>query len=341
VEIRVSTLLAIKKRALIRVISYDSYFYSYFWGFWLETKVESRLGCSECGGVNLLRDHESGELVCRDCGYVVSSTILDRGRDWRAFDPEQNDKLTRVGAPSTWTIHDKGLSTTIGWQDIDATGRRLGPDERARLYRLRRWQRRSKVSGSFQRNLAQALGEIGKVSYSLSLPRNVVETASVIYRRAVKEQLIKGRAIKSIAIACVYMACRQCSVLRSLGDVADASGISRNEAAKNYRFLVKALSAYVPQVSPKGYISKIVNRLRLRGEAERLALRVLEVASDLKLTCGRGPSGMAAACVYISCQLLGERRTQGEISKVAQVTEVTIRNRYRELAQRLTFSVGI
>ena len=297
--------------------------------------------CTDCGNSNLLRDYETGELVCQACGIVVSDATLSTGPEWRAFDQEQRDKLPRVGAPVTWTIHDKGLSTTIGWQDRDASGRKLSPEERARLYRLRKWHRRSKVSDSTQRNLAHALSEMSKISYKLNLPRNVIETSSMIYRRAIQKQLIRGRTIQSVAVASIYMACRQCGVIRTLEDVAGAANITKKEAARNYRFLLRELKPSVPQVNPRGYISKIVNKLALSGETERLAMAILNQASEMKLTSGRGPSGIAAACIYISSQLTDERRTQGEIAKEAQVTEVTIRNRYKELAQRLDFCVTI
>jgi transcription initiation factor TFIIB len=306
---------------------------------YLSTKIRNKSTCQECGGSNLLRDYETGELVCQNCGFVVSSTILDQGPEWRAFDQEQRDKLPRVGAPVTWTIHDKGLSTTIGWQDRDASGKKLSPEERARLYRLRKWHRRSKVSDSTQRNLAHALSEMSKISYKLNLPKNVIETSSMIYRRAIQKQLIRGRTIQSVAVASIYMACRQCGVIRTLEDVADAATITKKEAARNYRFLLRELNPEVPQVNPHGYISKIVNKLALTGDTERIAMKILNQASNMKLTSGRGPSGMAAACIYISSQITDDRRTQGEIAKEAQVTEVTIRNRYKELAQRLDFNV--
>ncbi|MFH2112495.1 MAG: transcription initiation factor IIB [Candidatus Bathyarchaeota archaeon] len=305
----------------------------------MTVKLRTKVACPECGGSSFLQDPEAGELVCRTCGLVISSTPLSREPEWRAFDQEQQDKLPRVGAPATWTLHDKGLSTTMGWRDRDAMGRRLGPEVRARLYRLRRWHQRSKVSDSTQRNLAHALSEMIKISYKLNLPRNVVETSSMIYRLAVQKQLIRGRTIQSVAVASIYMACRQCGVIRTLEEVADAADITKKEAARNYRFLLRELKPTVPQVDPQGYISKIVNRLALTGRTERLAILILNQASDMKLTVGRGPSGIAAACVYISSQLTSERRTQGEIAKEAQVTEVTIRNRYKELAQRMEFTV--
>jgi len=307
----------------------------------LSSKLKKETICTDCGNSNLLRDYETGELICQACGIVVSDALLATGPEWRAFDQEQRDKLPRVGAPVTWTIHDKGLSTTIGWQDRDASGRKLSPEERARLYRLRKWHRRSKVSDSTQRNLAHALSEMSKISYKLNLPRNVIETSSMIYRRAIQKQLIRGRTIQSVAVASIYMACRQCGVIRTLEDVAGAANITKKEAARNYRFLLRELKPSVPQVNPRGYISKIVNKLALSGETERLAMAILNQASEMKLTSGRGPSGIAAACIYISSQLTDERRTQGEIAKEAQVTEVTIRNRYKELAQRLDFCVII
>jgi transcription initiation factor TFIIB len=161
----------------------------------------------------------------------------------------------------------------------------------------------------------------------------------MIYRRAIQKQLIRGRTIQSVAVASIYMACRQCGVIRTLDDVANGANISKKEAARNYRFLLRELNPSVPQVNPHGYISKIVNKLALTGDTERIAMKILNQASDLKLTSGRGPSGMAAACIYISSQITDDRRTQGEIAREAQVTEVTIRNRYKELAQRLDFNV--
>ena len=304
----------------------------------MSLKLGERLDCAECGGDDLLRDSETGELVCVSCGFVIQSTALDRGAEWRAFNIDQHDTLTRVGAPQTWIIPDKGLSTTIGWNDVKEAGKNLSPWERMKLYRLRRWQSRMNTD-SIQRNLVKALSEIRSLSYRLSLPRNVVETASVIYRRAVQRKLIKGKSITSVAVASIYMACRQCGLIRTLDDVSEAASVSRKEAAKNYRYLLKEMGSTVPKSEPQGHISKIVSKLKLRGETERIANLILEHARDLKLTCGRGPSGIAAACVYISCRLTNEKKTQCEIAREAQVAEITIRSRYKELAGLLMFNV--
>jgi transcription initiation factor TFIIB len=238
-------------------------------------------------------------------------------------------------------MHDKGLSTSIGWQDRDAKGQKLSPENRSKLHRLRKWHRRTKVSDSSQKNLVFALSEINKISDKVNLPKNVIETSSIIYRQALQKKVIRGRTIQSLVVASIYMACRQCGVIRTLEDLATAANITKKEAARNYRFLLKTLKQNVPQVNPSRYISKIVNKLNLSGETEQIAVKILVTASDHRFTNGRSPGGIAAACIYISCQLTGERLTQTRIAKVAQVTEVTIRNRYKELAQKLEFNLWL
>ncbi|MBS7639122.1 MAG: transcription initiation factor IIB [Candidatus Bathyarchaeia archaeon] len=297
--------------------------------------------CPECGSIKLMRDYESAEVVCMECGYVVDMKIADQGPEWRAFDNEQRDKRARVGAPVTFTIHDKGLSTVIDWHDRDALGKRFDAGQRAQMYRLRKWQRRIRVSDAIERNLAFALSEITKIVNNLSLPKSVFETSSVIYRKAVKEHLIRGRSIQGISAAAVYIACRQCGLPRTIDEIADAANISKREVGRSYRFLVKELDISVPPLKASHYISKFSNQLTMQGRVEEIANKILSVASELKLTSGRGPTGIAAAASYVASVLIGEKRTQREIAEIAKVTEVTIRNRYKELIERLMFIVTL
>jgi len=297
--------------------------------------------CSECGSTRLMRDYENAEIVCMDCGFVVATKMVDQGPEWRAFDNEQQEKRARAGAPLTFTIHDKGLSTVIDWHDKDVYGKKIAADQKAQIYRLRKWQRRIRVSDATERNLAFALSEITKIANNLSLPTSIFETASIIYRKAVREHLIRGRSIQGIGAASVYIACRQCGLIRTLDEIATASNIERKEIGRSYRFLVKELNYFIPPTSPSQYVSKFSNQLTMQGKVEEIAGKILRIARELKLTSGRGPTGIAAAASYIASVLTGERKTQREIAEIAQVTEVTIRNRYKELTERLLFVMDI
>jgi transcription initiation factor TFIIB len=297
--------------------------------------------CPECGSTRLMRDYECAEIVCMDCGFVVAAKIADRGPEWRAFDNEQRTKRTRVGAPLTYTIHDKGLSTMIDWHDRDIYGKSLSPGQKAQVYRLRKWQRRIRVSDATERNLAYALSEITKIANNLNLPKNILETASVIYRKAVKERLIRGRSIQGVTAAAIYLACRQCGLARTLEEIAQASSVNKKEVGRSYRFLIKELDYSIPPLKPSQYITKFSNQLTMQGKVEEIAHKILAAAKELKLTSGRGPTGIAAAASYIASVLTGERKTQREIAEIAQVTEVTIRNRYKELVERLMFCMTV
>lgn len=307
----------------------------------LPTKSMKINTCPECGSEKVIRDYELGEVVCMNCGFVIATKLTDRGPEWRAFDDEQRAKRTRVGAPMTYTIHDKGLSTMIDWHDRDIYGKRLSPGQKAQVYRLRKWQRRIRVSDATERNIAFALSEISKISNGLSLPKNIVETASVVYRKAVKERLIRGRSIQGVTAASIYVACRKCGLPRTLEEIAQASNLNKKEVGRSYRFLIKELDYFIPPLKPSQCITKFSNQLTMPGIVEEIAHKILSTAKDLRLTSGRGPTGIAAAASYIASVLTGERKTQREIAEIAQVTEVTIRNRYKELVERLAFEIKL
>jgi transcription initiation factor TFIIB len=293
--------------------------------------------CPECGASPLMRDQESGEVVCTNCGFVVDTKLADRGPEWRAFTPEQKTKRIRVGAPYTFTIHDKGLSTKIDWRDI----RGFPPEKKAQLHRLRRWQRRSRVSSSTERTLASALSEMYRMAASLNLPKNILETASLIYRKAVNKRLNRGRSIQGMVVAAIYLACRQCGLVRTLMELSRASGINKKEVACNYRILVKELDYFVPPVKPGQYITRLCNTLALHGKAEEVAHKILKGARKLKLTSGRGGKGVAAAAGYLASTVVGDRRTQREVAEAVDVTEVTIRNRYKEMMEKLLIVISL
>lgn len=307
----------------------------------LISEEENQYVCSECNCKTLHRDQENGELVCSSCGAVMSNPEISMMPEWRAFNQVQREKLPRTGSPMTLTIHDRGLSTSIGWKNTDYAGRKLSPETRNKLYRLRKWNRRSKITDSFNRNLSQALSTMTKLANKMNLPRNVLETSSMIYRKALKSNLIRGRTIQSVVVASLYTACRQCGVVRSLTDVAEAADIPRKTAARNYRFLRRKLKLNVPRVQRTGYINRLVSQLRLHGHTEILAMKILEEASKKNFTHGRSPAGIAAACIYVSSRITNEGLTQHQVAHVAQVTEVTIRNRYKELVNKLDIDVQV
>jgi transcription initiation factor TFIIB len=290
------------------------------------------LQCPECSG-NVITDDEHGETVCDDCGLVITEDSVDRGPEWRAFDSAEKDQKSRVGAPTTNTMHDKGLSTNIDWRNKDAYGRSLGARQRQKMQRLRKWNERFRTRDSKERNLKQALGEIDRMASAVGLPDNVRETASVIYRRALDEDLLPGRSIEGVSTSCVYAAARMAGVPRSLDEIADVSRVEKSEIARTYRYVVRELSLEVRPADPEQYVPRFASSLELSEESEMRAKQLLKNAKEQGVHSGKSPVGLAAAAVYAAALLTNEKTTQAAVSEVADISEVTIRNRYHELLE--------
>jgi transcription initiation factor TFIIB len=297
-----------------------------------EAEADERTVCPECGG-KLASDTEHGETVCTECGLVVEEDEIDHGPEWRAFDASEKDSKSRVGAPTTNMMHDKGLSTNIGWQDKDAYGNSLNSRQRQKMQRLRTWNERFRTRDSKERNLKQALGEIDRMASALGLPENVRETASVIYRRALNENLLPGRSIEGVATASLYAAARQAGVPRSLDEVEMVSRVDKMELTRTYRYVVRELSLEIKPADPESYIPRFASDLGLSEEAERRARMLVRAAREDGILSGKSPVGLAAAAVYAAALLTNEKVTQSEVSDVANISEVTIRNRYKELLE--------
>ncbi len=288
--------------------------------------------CPECGG-RVISDSEHAETVCEDCGLVVEEGEIDRGPEWRAFDSAEKNKKSRVGAPTTNMMHDQGLSTNIGWQNKDAYGKSLSSRQRQKMQRLRTWNERFRTRDSKERNLKQALGEIDRMASAMGLPENVRETASVIYRRALEEDLLPGRSIEGVATASLYASARQAGTPRSLDEIAAVSRVEKSEIARTYRYVVRELSLEVKPADPESYVPRFASGLELSEETERRARSLLRNAKQKGLHSGKSPVGLAAAAMYAAALLTNEKVTQNDVSEVANISEVTIRNRYHELLE--------
>ena len=280
-------------------------------------KIEETVLCPECGSKYLNKDEYRAELICDDCGLVIEEDLIDYGPEWRAFDSEQREKRARTGAPMTLMIHDKGLSTTLGWGNRDSYGKSIPTRNRAQIYRLRKWQRRIRIADGTEGNLAIALSALDRMASGMGIPRTVRETAAMIYRKAALKKLARGRRIEGIAAAALYAACRQCNVPRTLDEISNVAQIQRREIGRAYRFINRELELKLMPTLPQDYIPRFCSMLKLTAKVQAKVIEILKEATEREITSGRSPTGFAAASLYIASVLCGERRTQREIADVA------------------------
>jgi transcription initiation factor TFIIB len=297
--------------------------------------------CPECGNEDVISDDSRGEIVCNVCGLVLSQRLIDNGPEWRAFTSEEANKKVRVGAPTTLTLHDKGLSTMIGWKNKDAFGKTISPKMKAEVYRLRKWHVRTRTNKSIDRNLAYAMNELDRFSSQLNLSKDLKESAAHIYRKMANKNLIRGRSIEAMLIGSIYLSCRLNSIPKTLDDFIEFASVDKKKVARCYRLILNELKLNIKVSSPINFIPRFCAELKLSGKTQNRAASILKLAKKHRITAGKAPTGLAGAALYVAAIQEGERRTQKEISIAAGVTEATIRNRYKELINYLKFDINL
>ncbi|MEO2201116.1 MAG: TFIIB-type zinc ribbon-containing protein [Nitrosopumilus sp.] len=293
--------------------------------------------CSECKST-LVDDMQNGEIICSGCGIVVADQIVDSGPETISSNLEDKMKLARATGQTTYSQHDLGITTEISMGTKDFSGKTINHEVSNQMRNLRKWQQRVRISSPKERRLANVLAKMGETCNSLNLSKNVLETASMIYRDLDGHVDVKGKSVVSITAATIYIACKQCEVVRSLEEICrgicPAKDVKSKTklAAKYYRTMVMEVGQLsAPVVTMDKYISKIANMTQTEVRVERLALEIAEKTKDSNISDGKAPNGIAAAYLYVSSVLLGQNVLQRDVSSIAGVTEVTIRNRCKEI----------
>jgi transcription initiation factor TFIIB len=299
----------------------------------------SSVVCPNCGTKAqdmVITDPESGEVICSSCGIVINENIEGNTiPTWMSFSSEQKYDKSRTGMPTTLARSDMGLSTVIGRTNRDASGHKIEAYTYSKMQRLRTWDLRTQLQSSTDRNLMIAFNKLYGLKDKLGLPDAVIDKTAYIYRKAQQRGLVRGRTIDNILVACVYAACRELGIPKTLKEVAKAGSVREKRLSKAFRTLRFELDLFAPMLDPMNCIVKVANKVSLNEKTKRNAMVIMNQVTEKEISAGKDPMGLAATILYISCLRTGENKAQAEIAKAAEVTEVTLRNRYKDLKQKL------
>lgn len=277
-----------------------------------------------CKTYPVITDSERGEIICGGCGLILVQNISDTLNESNGYTLEGFLKITRMGAPTSLTMHDRGLSTVIG-TNKDFSGNALSSKTKYEFNRLRTWDQRSKSrkTAIFSRAFTLLHG----MKTKLGVPDSVVENAAYIYRKIVNAKLTRGRTMASLVSASLYAACRENNIPRTLDDVANAGNVERIILSRDLRTIIRKLGLNLNQYDTTSFISKISNNMNLKEKIKRDAFKILKRCENEEITAGKHPVAQAAASLYISCIMNGEKISQKKFSVESGVSDVTIRNR--------------
>src|ERR687884_1133759 len=317
-----------------------------YWRDWSSDVCSSDLSsqpnqtvCSICNrNDRIVTDPESGEIICSNCGMVISDKVEDTSHlerhifsGWRI-----DETRSRTGAPTSLARHDMGLATIVGKGDRDASGTKIDPSISSTMQRLRIWDFRLKLNTPSDRNLREAFKLLDTLKDKLGLSNAVIENTAYLYRKAQQRKFSRGRTISSVICAATYIACRDLGVSKTMKDIAAASNVKQKNIARTYRQLMLELDYKVPSIDPFKCVTKVANKAKLAEKTKRRAINIMQKVTENEISAGKDPMGVAATVLYMSGIKTGENITQKEISNAAGVTEVTLRNRFKDLKNRLT-----
>lgn len=354
--------------------------------------------CTFCSS-RLIQDYSKGEIICENCGCVVKDQVIDHGPEFFASDTEEKNKKLRASGHTSYSLHDYGLRTEIGFGTKDYSGKSISHNLTEQINTMRKWHSRIRVGSSKERRLSNILTKINETCSMLMLPKSIIETAAILYRNFESKKEAKGKSISCMAAASIHLACKKCSIVRSMEEIVCATGISQSDrssiklASKYYRQMVMELGTeskdnlsdkeheqnvikhnntfyqpnnnsinknrnnlnndYYSITNTKSsslqltldidqYISKLANVSRIDTKIERLAIDMAHKTYNNLLADGKAPNGLAAAYIYLASVILGVNLLQVDISNYAGVTEVTIRNRCKDILAgfKLTITVN-
>jgi transcription initiation factor TFIIB len=286
--------------------------------------MQTSIACSICNKDQMaITEPESGEIICSACGAVMLERIQEDLPEWRAFNLEETNDKSRV-------------STIIGRINKDSRGNKIDSQTLSTMKRLRKWDLRTQAY--VDRSRQQAFSELYILKDKLALSDATVEKCAYIYRKAQEIGLIRGRTIAGIVGSAVYIACRELQIPKTLREIAVAGNIRRRVLSRTYRILTSELDIKIPIIDPIKCIVKVANKASLNEKTKRQAIDVMNMIAKREISAGKNPMALAATVLYISCLNTGVNIRQADIAYAAGISEVTLRNRIKDLKDKLNLN---
>lgn len=287
-----------------------------------------------CKKDSIVTDGDTGEIACSNCGVVSLEQIVDTAAEFSAFSFDSYQNNSRVGMKTSLKMADRGLFTVMQSQDKDSSGKRLSNENRRMFYRLRMWDRNSRSSISVK-SFQKAFTLLDAISSKLALPESVVEETAYLFRKIAAKKIMAGRSTSVVLCATVYMTCRLTDTPRTLQDIANAGNLKKKHLQRIYRFLMKELQLYPETHNPMEFVTRVAKAVGLSEKTERTAFKILTISEKNQVSTSKNPMAMAAAAINLASMLNNERVTQSKISKASGISAVTIRNRTKEIKEKI------
>jgi transcription initiation factor TFIIB len=279
--------------------------------------------CKNCEERGLIINYTEGNIVCRYCGIVTVTRIIDESSEWRNFAKDSSaqggDDPKRVGEANNDLLRDRGICTVIsGNGNKDAA--------------LTRWSQRS-MQTSADKTLNRGFHTIDELSLSMTLQDTITEEAKKLFKEIDERKSLKGRSHNAIIGSCIFLACRKKNNPRSIREISLQLNVDKKDILKCYSTIKKVLPMRHCTKSAAEYAKRYANELGMNEMENRYSQKLAERANELGIVTGKNPLTVASAAVYMVGLLSGNGRTYTEISDTSSIKDITIRKCFKDLRE--------
>ena len=307
--------------------------------------------CSICNNdFQTVSDPESGEIICKRCGVVLSDEEKKL-----PLHPKVQEEMTVMGHSNTIPTSTMSInptlkhlsnnnllfniesSTIIGKSNVDAVGKRITNDMQIKMDKLRIWDKRTRYINAKDRNIKHAFTKLNNIKHKLGLSDTILEKSFYLYRKASTLGLVKGRTIEGILTAAIYLACKELENPKTLKEISDATNIKIKSISRYSRLLTFELNLKpIPVIDPIKCIVKISNNLNLGEKTKHKAIKIMREIMKEEIHVGKNPISIAASTIYAVCKNTdGNDKSLLEIADSADISTLVVRDRYNDIVDKV------
>ncbi len=253
--------------------------------------------CPDCDSNNL-KDEGDGIMSCGNCDL-----IFDAGPQWIRYNPENK------------------LSETTEFQSEQALASKI----------ILKWQEGARTGNLASKSILQASEEIERIANEIRVTDSIKESALEIFSSSSKSGIVRGRKSGKVAAAAVYTACRMANVPRTLDEISEKTNLNRNELSRLHRLITRKLKLKIYATNTSNFLPRFAHKLVVSDDVEKEAEEIIKAIEKSNYRQGISPAALLGAALYIACKNNKVRRSQLEIAKAVGTSEVTLRNRAKEI----------
>ena len=275
---------------------------------------------------------QNAMITCKICNESIDN-IID-SPEWRYYgsDDSKSSNPTRCGMPVNVLLPNSSLGTSINSKGNINSKVALFQKWNSMPYKERsKYKVFNNILAGCQKN---------------NLPNIIVNTAQSLYSIISETKISRGNNRIGIIVACIFNACKECGVPRSIKELSEMFDITPKiltKGCKNYTEIIRINKLNVHRIQNtksitlSDFIERFCHNLSLNEEDTKIINHIALLCSEYNLIYDNTPPAMATGCIYLYIKLKDLKITKKNISEICKISEVTVNKCYKKLESNPDF----